>query len=544
MRIPTFCKLTAALLLGLIAAVPFARAQTPDQSPPTAQQILQRLQRDLETARDSEAEDGFRAGSLDAVMADKTFLTQEEKLSLLLSLLRTPTSADLALQSWVIYDLAGYGPKSAPAIPALLQILGDTDVNSDLRLLTVRTLAAIGKKTPGVVPALLARLGDETVDPDLTAVPTALGRLGPAARAAVPALQKALRTPIDDNGSSRAHYAAYIALGKISGSGKTVSVAELRQQLQNLDRLTPDQGAAVFLALQAAGHEAAAMAPALVAIMGGKSPGYVRAAAIETLGFAGPSATATSALIQLYREAPERAPDSGLLREMTAAALTRLGPKDPDAVGPLLQTLGETEKPQEPHAGSGRVPRFRDVYLHGILISALARIGPAAAPAAPALISELATAGETERRVQLLQAVLRVGIPAEAATRRTLLTALMPSLQEGEGIEFATAAYAAGALGPEAKALVPLLLGGLASATLDDGLTGDKGQFYFGEKVTSSVRIEAMRALARIGPGAVEAVPRLQEFALGTPLDVDWLPPTGLHEDAEARKALKAIRAE
>jgi hypothetical protein len=104
---------------------------------------------------------------------------------------------------------------------------------------------------------------------------------------------------------------------------------------------------------------------------------------------------------------------------------------------------------------------------------------------------------------------------------------------------FAGAALAAAALGPDAREAVPFLMRALKPDFRDHRVTFEQ---FFAEVSPSgtytSGRIEAIRALARIGSDAREAVPLLTELAKHEPVSSSRIPP---YQD-EARKALAAIR--
>jgi HEAT repeat protein len=80
------------------------------------------------------------------------------------------------------------GPDASALIPELVRSLGDPDV----RLLAVRTLGRIGPKSFPAIDRLVALLSDRDTHMLLEATST-LGKIGPAAKSAVPALEKVQR---------------------------------------------------------------------------------------------------------------------------------------------------------------------------------------------------------------------------------------------------------------------------------------------------------------------------------------------------------------
>jgi HEAT repeat protein len=89
-------------------------------------------------------------------------------------------SADVAVRTRAALTLAGLGSEAAPAVPVLVSLLNDPKVGA----YAARALAGVGEDA---VPALLRLLEDGSALTRKAAV-KALGEMGPAAKAAVPAL--------------------------------------------------------------------------------------------------------------------------------------------------------------------------------------------------------------------------------------------------------------------------------------------------------------------------------------------------------------------
>ena len=170
--------------------------------------------------------------------------------------------------------LAKRGPSANEAVPVLTKFL-QKEKESRLRVGVAMALLEIEPSPRQVVPVLVAVLKDKKANGDvLSAAADTLGKLGPAAQEAVPALQEALRNP--DVRSTAAE-----ALSKVGSA----ALPALIQSLNDEDR-------------------------------------SVRYLAAETLGRLGPAAEeALPALIQALKD-----PDSGV-RSSAATALKRISGK-------------------------------------------------------------------------------------------------------------------------------------------------------------------------------------------------------------------------
>lgn len=161
----------------------------------------------------------------------------------------------------------------------------------------------------------------------------------------------------------------------------------------------------------------------------------------------------------------------------------------------------------------------------------------AAGPALAALLPERSRLyegrgpNEAERlRAYLLVTLAEVGPPPEA------LPYVLADIAHGHRTSLlAAAARAAGALGPSARAAVPYLAVLLGPSFHDDqtSLTAYAPSWPLADPTT--VRLEAVRALGRIGPGARAALPTLRALAAAEPAAA---------LTREARRAVQAIEAE
>ena len=130
-----------------------------------------------------------------------------------------------------------------------------------------------------------------------------------------------------------------------------------------------------------------------------------------------------------------------------------------------------------------------------------------------------------------------IGVPKEA---RPLVLDVLKNGPSDNPYAYAAAARAVGTFGPEARGAVPLLTPALKA-------DGKELVHYFidwsGKRGTfppTSARLEAIRALAAIGPDARDALPQLKEIAAqkaGPAGSLDAVIPQ------EARRAVAAIES-
>jgi len=208
----------------------------------------------------------------------------------------------------------------------------------------------------------------------------ALGRLGPPARPAVPALLRGLA-----EAEESVRLEAAVALGRIGSSearaGLFAALADSRQGVRWR----------AAEALNAIGLDSAHDPPSLVTALGNRDL-YVRAFAAWSLGQMGPAAReAAGPLAALALEA-----DPGV-RGVAATALGHIGSAETKAVAAL--GLGLRDAAWEERWRAAR---------------ALGLIGPGAVPAVPDLVAGLADPSDRVRR-EAARALGRIGPGAEAA---------------------------------------------------------------------------------------------------------------------------------
>jgi hypothetical protein len=109
---------------------------------------------------------------------------------------------------------------------------------------------------------------------------------------------------------------------------------------------------------------------------------------------------------------------------------------------------------------------------------------------------------------------------------------------------YAAAARAAAALGPDAREAVPFLLRALKGEIRDQLITfEDFNQHRSSDGMYTTCKVEALRALAKIGAGAREAVPAIRALLEKPGLQLNATSRMFQAPDVseEARHALQAI---
>jgi HEAT repeat protein len=248
--------------------------------------------------------------------------------------LRTLSSADLAAAS-----------------PALIQALADTEKRSGIAPV-LRRLCEKGAAPPGFAESLAPLLAHESA---LTRADAAdlLAALGAGARPALPALREAAADP-------KLRSRVVLAFGRIGAD----AVPELALWLDD-----PNVGINACEGLRDIGPDAAPAVPALTRALASTEP-RVRACAARTLGQIG--AAARPARGALRAVMGNDTDPSGAALAAAEAWIAIGGEGDPAPVVAFLAARLQTR------ADAERAARL------------LQRLGPAAAPAAPALVAALA----------------------------------------------------------------------------------------------------------------------------------------------------------
>lgn len=420
-------------------------------------------------------------------------------------------TGDAGTRSQAATALGSLGPTATKAAePVLIELIrNDKNLTRNQAVGLIRALpnADIGP----AIPDLMKGFNELDRNAQLPVI-LLLGKLGPPARAAVPALRTALK---NQRSSSRLEIAR--SLWQITGDERPLLLV-LEEELRSPQTPTKLQ-AARFLA-EKGSHGRTLALPTLLDWSNSTDPSW-RSHAI--LGFAHwPGLEITQALPGLIAGVNHPDPAS---HNLALAVLTRLGPAARGAVPALAARLTWPANPPASPAlvqalgalGPDAVPALTTALktaapdLRGDMIEALGRLGPAASSAVPALIEVLRSGeanGNIPLRPKILAALFSVGLPAvphlvecldadDLALRQDVAQLLgrfeagakeaIPSLRRAlNDHDIAWRVIAAGALRriggePESTAVLPVLAAGLKH---DD----------------HAVRRAATMALARITP--------------------------------------------
>lgn len=271
--------------------------------------------------------------------------------------------------------LGRIGPKASQSLPELKPLIQDK--NAAVRAEAVQALGRIGKET--AVPMLIELLSTNITDVREAAF-DALGEMGPAAKAALPALTEILRGPVTAADTvNDGFYGGFYSQGPKADAMQTVCfLSELPEASDaiiastSLFRGNGEKGLCPALLFQAMGPNAKPAVPALINLLqetNRMNRGYVA----KALGAIGPSAaTAIPALAGLLEDKNQ------FVRISAAEALGHLGPS---AVPTLVQAL-----------------QNKDWLVRAKAAEALGALGSAAAPAATALREKLQDTDAEVRR--------------------------------------------------------------------------------------------------------------------------------------------------
>ncbi len=349
--------------------------------------------------------------------------------------------------------LARFGPDAKEAVPALVEIL--KGVENPGRVDAARALGAIGRGDKAVTDALAAVFRDKG-DPQVrAAVAEALGEMGDAARAALPALTTGLH---DDNVSVRE--AAVTALAKIGAGPAEVlpSLTEVLGRPEVPSSLLRERARSV---LTQEGKEAV---PVLTKLLADANADRRKGAAIALALLQADAAPAVPALKEALKDKDPR------VRIRAAEALWVVDKKSEPAVAALTEAL-----------------RSPDAQVRRRALEALAPMGADAKAAVPALVEGLSDKDET------LAAKYALTLGAIGPDARAAVPVLVRLAKNTERPALRVAALGTlGRIGPDAREVAPYLL----------TLVKDP---------STQVRNVAVDALARIGADPKTAGPVLVE---------------------------------
>lgn len=364
---------------------------------------------------------------------------------------------------WACLVLSEIGPAAKDAVPALVDVLKQSDVN--VRREAMMTLGAIHVVTPQVINALAQQLNDR--DPLIRAPAAyALGVLGPDANAAIPALHKVL-----EDSDNVVRTAAIWSLAHIEPKNEPVQKRARTALLALVGHERPLVRKTVAHALGADYASDPQVAAALVNLLLDSDEG-VRSEA--ELGVLRSGAAALPAL--------DAALKNDQLRPIVVRLLTPLGPELikllPKFVASLQDTspdtrtsalLGITAIGPEAKSSVPDVTRLlaadkvAEVRRHAAFC--LGRIGPGAASALPALKTQLSSTDPILSAASAW-AIVHVDDPAKVDVA-PLIVALTPALKQPDALLNSVALRTLELLGPRAAAAAPLL------STLRERLDGE-----------------------------------------------------------------------
>ncbi len=405
--------------------------------------------------------------------------------------------------------------------PDVAQLIADLDADNPRRCARVaQSLGSLGKAAEPAIPKLVDALGDDRIAETWRAVGVrrrvvatfaseALVSIGDPA---VPYLAERLK---GDEQESAAFRRAIEALGRI-GKPARDALPRLREIVEN-GRTPILRGHALVAYVQIHSHDKACV-PVLVKALEDPSP-IVRGLAAEGLGGVGSSASsAVPALVRRLSDDAHRPYSYGsdfawerAVRLDAAEALGRIGPAAKDATDSLSKLMSDDTDPEV--RVSATLALFRIDNDNAAVMPALiaelkddtrGTAGPnAAASALETLGRKVApafhTLTESLRRHQddyihccnCMEAIRAIG-------GKEAVSVLLPVLENDDSLIRAAAAENLGELGPLSAQAVPRLIAMLCDE--DDDWTYDDG-------------LGAAEALGKIGAAARAALPDLRRLA-------------------------------
>ncbi|NQU21814.1 MAG: HEAT repeat domain-containing protein [Candidatus Nealsonbacteria bacterium] len=358
------------------------------------------------------------------------------------ALVKLVADKDNVVQREAVEALGSIKPGPDVVIPLFNKLLREADPNVRLHV-----MSALADRGAEVVEGLIKALADEEARHWACVV---LTEIGPDAADAVPALVKLLETEKDTNHLDLRRE-AILALAAI-GPKAAPAVPELTAALDCVKRI--NSGAAAY-ALGSIGPEAKTAEAKLKELADAEdSPQMLQTVCLWALAKINPddeefAKAAVPRLIEALK-----APDQ-MVRETAAQALIDLDP-DPEITRPLFDKLMEEASPEAVNTildalaslGENAVPRLIKALEHADAraraAAIIARIGPAAKEAVPALIEALKDEN-AQTRCEVLFAIAAIGPDAKEA-----VAAAIDSLGDPEEDVCYAACLALGKIGPDA----------------------------------------------------------------------------------------------
>lgn len=378
----------------------------------------------------------------------------------------------------------GAAAAQAQSVPQLIQSLGDP--NPTTRMTAAEALGNMGPIAREAIPALARATRDPFLSARAAAI-EALGGIGPFAEAAIPDLMSALM-----DGKTAPVYAAH-ALYRIGPA----AVPPLIESLA-----VPDIEGRASAVLQKLGPVAV---PALKrALDDQREP--VRSAAATTLARIVPPAPREVVKEPMTKLIADLNEPELQRRQRAIDAVGQRGAEAKNAVPALIKLLepGAVSLPLAVELQYGR--QVRATHSHHVIV-ALGRIGPPAQAALPSLQRFLR---DKELEIAAAEAIARIS-PAPGPPRREAIEILVRAWRRG-GEDRRAAMEAFDRLGPAAEDAIPALARAMPEAGAPEALAsiGPAATPALIEILRTGNRAtqqDAMRALAKIGPAARDAVP-------------------------------------
>ncbi len=525
---------------------------------PDGKESFEKRLRLIEQAIEREADPKWRPASSIPVDLKRARIPAVDGVEFLLN--RLDHSSE-AVRRTVVRMLGAYGAEAKAAVPSVLERMKREPIRA-VRCDVMLTLAKIEPTNAASADAILDRLGADDADDVINraALQALIAMAAAVPKSAAPRIAKFHAHRATDLG-----VLAHELIGKMHALERP-NLEQLRALTAIEWQKTPDQGYAVFAAIGDAGAKADFAVPLLLGVLDADPPPYLQCVAVDALmkvRTGNPRAIAAllgrlgakdllvrtksrTALHVIDLKQPEsvRALTAGLRHDDPVVRLAvagtlrtwddtgRLPPAaHAEMLPPVLEALGEGE--------DKLFPNHLEAYL-----LLLRRFGTRAAPVADRLVKlyqseayfkKFGSYGMTLRG-KILATLANVGVPQ--AGRELVLEVLRkgPGGQPDGGFAYAAAARAAATFGPP-KEVVPLLMPGLA-------VKGPERALYFidwsgdGLGKPTTVRREAVLALAKFGPAAEEALPLLREIVEGKAEKRAFL---DLLVQQEARRAYKTI---
>ena len=477
--------------------------------------------------------------------------------------------------------LKPYGSSAKQTLPVLIDIYQRTNQPKWIANAAADAMSAIGPDDRRVIATLVDGLSDprHKSKSSIPATIRALGQAGPSAKQALPLLQPYLKSHGESVFNYKKHTTsqfAHQAIWRIHGSpiARWQEIGDAR----SLDQISPTEKYSAFEALRLAGPQAAAAIPSLIRIVKQDSRPHIRYLAIASLASVGRSnpdavRTVLAAIDSEYgmnsHQAMQAAKlidpthqptvtvlaeslqaDNQFRRDAAIQALRKFGPLAVSAVPQITQMLST----EIPRAVAGKTRRY--VWRKGLDV--LRTLGPKAHSAEDWILSQLKAMQRHPRignkvfmyrfhvHAYLLVTLAEIGpsLKSRPAILRELERARTEKpLRYGSWIT-AAACYAAGELRAKGRPAVRHLITLVKTADADKILVSPFTLTDYGHE--STLQIEAIRALGRIGAPADSAIAPLKTIAAQTPKRVAFIKVCPFIENrsdrvTEARRALQRI---